>query len=350
MPPAPEFGDRRRLVRRVEVLREAEAQQQRDADGHVRIAREVAVDLQRVAVDAHQALEARVEQRLVENAVDEVQRDVVRDDRLLEESREDQEDPRAEHLARDDDRVPADLRDEVPRPHDRPRDQLREERQVKEVVQPVRQGFQLPAVDVDRVAHRLEDEERDPHRQEDVLELQETLSEELVRDVDQEVRVLEVAQHPEVHRHAQCHEPPFRPPARGAVDPARDQEVARRREDQQQEVDAARLVVEVERKEHHVDDTPHRGPAEGAVNEQEARKQEEEKPAAEYQRRGGVVGQQCLQLFPEAVRRGECHGSGRLRDSRWRAGSSSLWIRARCKESITSAAFARRTSAARRAA
>ena len=53
VPPPPELGDRRRLVGCVEVLREAEAQQQGDADGHVRIAREVAVDLQRIAVDAH---------------------------------------------------------------------------------------------------------------------------------------------------------------------------------------------------------------------------------------------------------------------------------------------------------
>ena len=38
VPPPPELGDRRRLVGRVEVLREAESQQEGDADGHVRIA------------------------------------------------------------------------------------------------------------------------------------------------------------------------------------------------------------------------------------------------------------------------------------------------------------------------
>ena len=109
MPPAPEFGDGGRLVRGVEVLGKAEAQQQGDADRHVGIAREIAVDLQGIAVDARQALEARIEQRLVEDAVDEIERDVVRNDRLFEESRKDQEDSRAEHFARHDDRVAADL-------------------------------------------------------------------------------------------------------------------------------------------------------------------------------------------------------------------------------------------------
>ena len=60
VPPAPEFGDRSRFIRRVEVLREAETQQQRQSDRHVRIAREVAVDLQGVAVYAHQILEPAV--------------------------------------------------------------------------------------------------------------------------------------------------------------------------------------------------------------------------------------------------------------------------------------------------
>ena len=239
MPPAPEFGDGGRLVRGVEVLGEAEAQQQGDADRHVRVAREVAVDLQGIAVDARQALEARIEQRLVEDAVDEIERDVVRNDRLFEESRKDQEDSRAEHFARHDDRVAADLGDEVPGPDDRACDQLGEEREVEKVVAPVAERFELSAVDVDRVAHRLEHEERDADRQEDVLELEEPLPEHLVGDVDQEVGVFEISQHPEVHHDAQYDEPPFRGAAPHAVDALRDQEVARGGEDEQQEIDAA---------------------------------------------------------------------------------------------------------------
>ena len=313
MPPPPEFGDRRRLVGGVEVLREAESQQQGDSDGHVGIAREVAVDLQRVAVNTHQALEPGVEQRLVEDAVDEVERNVVRDDGLLEQTREDQEDARAEHLAGDDDRVLPDLGDEIPGPDDRAGHQLRKERQVKEIVEPVGQRLQLAAVNVDGIAHRLEDEERDADRQEDVLELQESLSEQLVGDVDEEVGILEVAEHSEVDGDAQGHQPAFQPLEAGPVDALRDQEVARRGEDQQQEIDPARLVVEVEREGDDVDDAGHRRAAEGAVNEQESREEEQEQPAAENQRRGGVVGKQRLEPVGDAVRCGKGHCARGLR-------------------------------------
>ena len=347
VPPPPELGDRRRLVGCVEVFREAEAQQQGDADGHVRIAREVAVDLQRIAVDAHQALESRVEQRFVEDAVDEVERDVVRNDRLFEQAREDQEDARAEHLARDHDRVLPDLRDEIPGADDRAGHQLRKERQVKEIVEPVGQRLQLAAVNVYGVAHRLENEERDADREEDVLELQEALSEQLVGDVDEEVRVLEIPQHAEVHRDAQYHQPAFRPPEARPVDAPGDQEVARRGEDEQQEIDAARLVVEIEREGDDVDDAGHRRAAEGAVNEQESREEEQEQPAAENQRRGGVVGKQRLEPVGDAVRCGKGHCARGLRGAEDGAGRMLRSTAALRAESRTACAAVRRRLAIR---
>ena len=72
VPTSPELGDGGRVVGGIEVLGEVEAHQKGQTDGHIRVAREVAVDLQRVAVDAHQTLHARVEQRLIEDAVDKV--------------------------------------------------------------------------------------------------------------------------------------------------------------------------------------------------------------------------------------------------------------------------------------
>ena len=101
----------------------------------------------------------------------------------------------------------------------------------------------------------------------------------------------------------------------GAEDAARDQEIARRGEDQQQEIDAARLVVEVEREGDDIDDAGHRRAAEGAVNEQEPREQEEKQPAAEDQRRRGVVGQQSQHFVPESVCRGKRHRIGGLSGS-----------------------------------
>ena len=133
MPPPPEFGDRRRLVGGVEVLGEMESQQQGDADGHVRVAREVAVDLQRVAVKAHQVLEAAVQHRIVEHPVHEIDADIVRYDRLFDKTGHNQKQPPAEHLPRHPQRVLSYLRNEIARTHDRTRDELRKERKIEEI-------------------------------------------------------------------------------------------------------------------------------------------------------------------------------------------------------------------------
>ena len=56
VPAMPELADAGAHVRRIEVLREVEAQQQGYTDGHIAIAREVAINLKHVAIDAHQVL------------------------------------------------------------------------------------------------------------------------------------------------------------------------------------------------------------------------------------------------------------------------------------------------------
>ena len=75
---------------RVEVLREAQAEQQRAADGDVGVAAEVGVDLDGVAVDAEQDLEVRVLARVGEHRLDDRARHEARDHDLLEQSGEDQ--------------------------------------------------------------------------------------------------------------------------------------------------------------------------------------------------------------------------------------------------------------------
>ena len=67
-------GARRRGVGRVEVLREREAEQERDADRDVGVAGEVGVDLDRVGVDRDQDLERRVLARGGEDLVDDRRR------------------------------------------------------------------------------------------------------------------------------------------------------------------------------------------------------------------------------------------------------------------------------------
>ena len=85
VPTAPEFGGAERLVGAVEVLRQAESHEERHADGDVGIAREVGVNLQGVGEQRDEVLEAGKQERCIENAVDEVCREVVAQDNLLRE-------------------------------------------------------------------------------------------------------------------------------------------------------------------------------------------------------------------------------------------------------------------------
>ena len=72
VPAPPEVLERQRPVGGVEVLREADAEQQRAADGDVGVAGEVGVDLDGVGVDADEQLERTVRGRRAEDGVDEL--------------------------------------------------------------------------------------------------------------------------------------------------------------------------------------------------------------------------------------------------------------------------------------
>ena len=126
VPASPEFGDGGGLVRTVEVLWELKAKQEGYTDSHVGIAREVAVDLECVAIYGKEVFDATVEVWLVEHSLHEVDADVVADHCFLEESCYDEEDARTEHLAGDAERT-AYLRDEVSGTNDRSCHKLGEE-------------------------------------------------------------------------------------------------------------------------------------------------------------------------------------------------------------------------------
>ncbi len=91
VPAAPEVLDGARRVRRVEVLGQLEAEQQRDADGDVAVGAEVAVDLHGVGGDGPRRLPGRVRLRRQEDAVDDVRGQVVGDPQLLGEAAEDED-------------------------------------------------------------------------------------------------------------------------------------------------------------------------------------------------------------------------------------------------------------------
>ena len=167
VPASPELGDGGGAVGRVEVDIEAEAEPEGYTDSHIGVAREVAVDLEGVAVDGHKVFEATVEGGGIEDTVHEVERDIVGDDRLLDEPREDQEEPLAKLLLGNSYRS-IDLRYKVFGTYDRSRHELGKEGDVKEVVHPASQRAYLASVDVDDVAERLEGEEGDTDGEEDI--------------------------------------------------------------------------------------------------------------------------------------------------------------------------------------
>ncbi len=163
MPAAPELLDALRGIGTIEVLREADAEQQRQADRHIGVAREVAVDLGGVAVDRQEHVGTGVLLRHREDGVDEIARKEVGDGQLLEEPEADQHDARPD---RDLAAIPRrlHLRQELRGAHDRSGDEVREEAEVEREVQQ-RAGLHLAAPHVDHVRDRLEGVEAHACRQ-----------------------------------------------------------------------------------------------------------------------------------------------------------------------------------------
>ena len=151
MPPPPKFRNGSGLIRGIEIDIEMEAQQQGNADSHITVTGEVAINLQGIAINTHQILHPRIKSRIIKNTLYKVNADIVRYNRFLEEPTHDEEDSTSEHLIGDKQRA-ADLRHEIPRFDNRAGYQLREERQIEQVVNPLVGRIDPPFVQVDDVA------------------------------------------------------------------------------------------------------------------------------------------------------------------------------------------------------
>ena len=207
VPATPELLDRPRRVRLVEVVREADAHEHREADRHVGVPGEVRVDLHRVRPRADEQLQVGVLAGCDEDGIDDRGREEVRDHDLLEQTAADQ--PHGTDRV-DPVRVAAasQLRGELRHAHDRPGDEVREERQVHgEVDQGDR--FLVAAEDVDQVADRAEREERDADGQQHLDEQragrQAQRLEQPEHRVDEEAVVLEEAEEHQVEADADEH-------------------------------------------------------------------------------------------------------------------------------------------------
>ena len=92
------------------------------------------------------------------------------------------------------------------------------------------------------------------------------------------------------------------------LDAMADPEVAQRGKEQEQEVDSARLIVEVEREDHHIENTGCKGPAQLGIEEDKGEEKKEKEPAREDHRRLCIVAQELDQTIPKGGKCGQLHG------------------------------------------
>ena len=136
------------------------------ADGDERISGEIAIDLEREEHDRDEERERAIAIGKIEHRRH-IGREIVGDHHFQEISRDRELEPEEEIGPAEMLRA-RDLRQEPARPHDRPRDELREERDEGGEGQEIALGRDALPVHVDRVAHALKRVERDAGRQHDV--------------------------------------------------------------------------------------------------------------------------------------------------------------------------------------
>ncbi len=289
VPTPPELRHTGRLVGGTEVIGKLEPQEKGDANGHVAVAGEVAIDLQGVAIHPQQVLHAGIEGRIVENALHEVHADVVGNDGFLQESAHEEEDTAAKHIGRDAQGT-ADLWQEVAGTDNGAGHQLRKERHVEGIVEQAAQGSELTSIDVEGITQRLEGEKGDAHREEDV-EGTERDAPQRAQPLVEEVGVLEVAEQSEVDAEAQQH--PGLPPQcpHGPFQTEGDEEVADSDRHQQEEVPAAALVVEVVGEGGDKKQAGGILPPQQTIDTTEPEEQEEKHTGTENHRLAGIVRQ-----------------------------------------------------------
>ena len=200
MPALPELIDVGGEEGDIEVSRQIVAEAAGAAHRHVRIAGEVAVELDKIGVGAqHQRARAVGRGGLV-HRVDEGS-DVVGDDDLLEKAEEHDLQAGLEVFEGDVPLLPQ-LGEKVPGLDDGARHKLREEGNIEGQAEEAPLRLELPAVHVDGVAQRLEGIEADAHRQDDLQGARPGKAEGGAEGVHKKVIVFEEAEHHKRDHHA----------------------------------------------------------------------------------------------------------------------------------------------------
>ncbi len=291
MPPPPELGERTRRIGTIEILGQPESEEPAQADRHVRIAREVEVDLKRITEKSEggdggpKLVRGQREDRVGGHA------ERVRHEQLLREADREAPNPLGGSLDVDD--PVGQLGDEVLVADDRSRDQLRKECDEERQADRIALGGMLTPMHVDQIRDRLEREERDPDREMDIGEARSKRSRQgqprhaadRGKTFEEEIGVLEPGEDREIRRDRQGQR---RAPAgaligaAGAPDPE------------------TRAVVEDDRRDHQ-EDVVGLAPR----IEEEARDQQHEVPRATRREQNG--GQHRRQEEEEECGRAEDH-------------------------------------------
>ena len=140
------------------------------------------------------------------------------------------------------------LRQEILGSHNRAGHKLREEAEVEEVVRPTLSRLNITTIDINHITERLEGEEGDTHREEDIAKRDVAIGE-CREHFAQQTRILKVAEHPEVEDYRGGYQPLTMFLLLGCGEEERYRVVGQRHQKYQQEVYSARLVVEEEREE-----------------------------------------------------------------------------------------------------
>ena len=162
MPAPPELRDGGGHIGQVEVLRIAETEDPADADGHIRIAGEVKIDLE----EEQEGRQPRTEEGQPRRVGSEVGNDlarVIRQQHLLGKTG-----GKAQDAVEDHPRIRAalrQLRSDLLIAHDRALRHFREHADVQQEIREALRAVVLPAVDVDQIGQRLEGIEGNAQRQ-----------------------------------------------------------------------------------------------------------------------------------------------------------------------------------------
>ncbi len=165
MPTLPEFRYRPGIIRSLKILHQAEAQNASSADGDVRVAGEIAVNLIGEKESAYGKLQSVVSPRRCINVID-VKGEPVGDDQFFEET------PGHSFESAGDAVIIkwmnlAKLMDKVLRALDRAGDELREKHDVRGIGYEVVFGFLPAAIDFHDIAQALERMKGEANRQDD---------------------------------------------------------------------------------------------------------------------------------------------------------------------------------------